>query len=99
GEDRFRLGVREGTHVVAQRRQLGRVRFGEQVGARAQDLAELHEGRPEILADSRSRRARSWGGTSSPSATRSIGRTSPSRCRAATTSWYPYRTRDARIWR
>ena len=51
GEDRLDLGERERLDVVAELRQLGRVGFGEEVGAGAEDLAELHEGRPEVLAD------------------------------------------------
>ena len=51
GQDRLGLGERERPDVVAERRQLGRVGLGEQVGPRAQELAELHERRPEVLAD------------------------------------------------
>ena len=51
GQDRLDLGERERPHVVAQGRQLGRVGLGEEVGARAQELAELHERRPQVLAD------------------------------------------------
>ena len=51
GQDRLGLGERERPDVVAEGGQLGRVGLGQEVGAGAQQLAELDEGRPEVLAD------------------------------------------------
>ena len=51
GQDRLGLGERERPDVVAERRQLGRVGLGQQVGPGAQELAELDERRAEVLAD------------------------------------------------
>ena len=51
GQDRLGLGEREGPDVVAERGELGGVGLGEEVGAGAEHLPELHERRPEVLAD------------------------------------------------
>ncbi len=50
-QDLLDLVERERADVRAQRRQLVDVRLGEQVGPGAQELAQLHEGRPEVLQD------------------------------------------------
>ena len=51
GQDRLGLGIGEGPDVVSEAGQLGGVRLRQEVGAGAEHLAELHEGRPEVLAD------------------------------------------------
>ena len=50
-QDRLDLVERERPDVVAQGRELVDVRLGEQVGPGAEELAQLHERRPEVLAD------------------------------------------------
>ena len=51
GQDRLGLGERERLDVVAELGQFGDVRLGQEVGPGAEDLPELDEGRPEVLAD------------------------------------------------
>ena len=50
-QDRLDLVEWERADIIAQRRQLVGVRLGEQVGPGAQQLAQLHERRPQVLAD------------------------------------------------
>ena len=50
-EDRLDLGERERLDVVAELGELGGVGLGQEVRPGAEDLAELDEGRPEVLAD------------------------------------------------
>ena len=48
GRDRgFGLGLRERRHAVLQRLEIARERRSDDIGARREELAELHVGRPE----------------------------------------------------
>ena len=49
-ENLLDLAEREGADIISQRGQLDRVGFGNDIRAGAQHLAQLHEGRPQILA-------------------------------------------------
>ena len=51
GEDLLDLAEGERPDVIAQRGQFDGVSFGDDIGPGAQDLAQFHERRPQILAD------------------------------------------------